>query len=440
MRKNEVVPVPRLSTDNEYRIRRGVTSMRGIIRGILLGLFLSVAFDIEAQARTLKAASCSQTDLQNALNSASTGDTIIVPAGSCSWSDVSVNKAVFLKGAGSGQTNITVNGSPSVTITKQTRIIRIEGFSFSSSNVSNPIVIQGSWLNTQPVIVEYNSFTMNNSGMFYLFVCGGVIFSHNSFTGDWGSNPFTVKDQANTNSWTTADSMGTHDTDGTKNIYIEDDTFYGSAYGIIDCDDNCRVVMRHNNISFGSFNSHGRSTSHYGMRHFEIYNNSFYDPDPDAPHDLGNISQFIWIRGGTGVVFDNYMDNISNSTWGEKPQVRLSIRGAEDVRPQGTCQQVSYPVPAQLGQNHNGTSYFTDPIYFWGNTGNWILPEIDDWNWGNPCGFTWSAFFQWGRDGINSALTGGTPKPGYTPFPYPHPLTQGAEIGLSPPTNLHAIP
>lgn len=41
----------------------------------------------KASANTITAASCSQTDVQNAINSASDGDTVLVPAGSCVWSN-----------------------------------------------------------------------------------------------------------------------------------------------------------------------------------------------------------------------------------------------------------------------------------------------------------------------------------------------------------------
>ena len=79
----------------------------------------------------------------------------------------------------------------------------------------------------------------------------------------------------------------------------------------------------------------------------------------------------------------------------------------------------------------------TDPIWIWGNTGQSVVNVHTAWSWGNPCGFDWNTFFQWHRDAENTSLPnptvlphqgggvsglGGTPKPGYTPYTYPHPL------------------
>jgi hypothetical protein len=201
------------------------------------------------------------------------------------------------------------------------------------------------------------------------------------------------------------------------NIYIEDSTFTGGTNQGIDCDDACRMVNRHNVFNNSESNSHGADTSTFGMRHFEIYNNQFNNSRDSS--QLSNENQAVWIRGGTGVIYNNAFADLAGNFWGNKPEIRLNIRGAEDVRPQGSCGQVSYPVTRQLGQNYNGSAYFTDPMYLWGNTGTVGISA--DWGWGNPCGFSWSTFFQWGRDGVNN----GTAKPGYTAYTYPHPLVSG---------------
>jgi hypothetical protein len=382
-------------------------------------------------AATINAKSCAQTDVSSAISSAATGDTVQVPAGSCSWSGLSINKPVHLKGAGVEQTNITVSGT---SITKQaTGIIRVSGFSFSRSGggtSSKGFTIGGSW-QAEPVIFQDNKFTISNSGLFLLNVAGGVIIANNSFTGDWDDSFIQPKDNTDSgNSWGTADTLGARDTTGKRNHYIEGNTFYGGTNQGIDCDDSTRCVYRYNTLTYSSFNTHGMATSPQGVRHFEVYNNTFIHNGGTS--QIANQSWAIWIRGGTGVIYNNQIADLAGSYWGNKSELKFTIRGAEDARPQGSCSNVKYPVPRQLGQNHNGTGYFTDPIYIWGNTGTVAVDA--NWNWGNPCGLTWSTFFQWGRDAVNT----GTPKPGYAPYTYPHPLlTQGSPpipSGLQTPT------
>ena len=58
-----------------------------------------------SHAATINAASCSQTDVQKAINSASAGDTVVVPAGTCTYTttagytlSVTINKGVTVQG------------------------------------------------------------------------------------------------------------------------------------------------------------------------------------------------------------------------------------------------------------------------------------------------------------------------------------------------------
>lgn len=381
-------------------------------------------------AATINAVSCSQANVSSAISSAAVGDTIQVPAGSCSWSGLSISKAIYLKGAGAGQTNITLTGDNK--ITKQSNgIIRVSNFSFSKNgggNESKGITIGGSWKNAEPVIIQDNSFIISNSGLMKLAVAGGVIIANNLFNGGWDDSFIQPKDDGDSeNSWGTVDTMGVRDTTGRLNHYIENNTFYGGTNQGIDCDDSTRCVYRYNTLTYSSFNTHGYDTSPKGIRHFEVYNNNFIHNGGSS--QIANQSWAIWIRGGTGVIYNNQIANIAGSYWGNKSEIILSIRSAEDVRPQGSCANVKYPVPRQLGQSYDGTKYYTDPIYIWGNTGTVAIS--DGWNWGNPCGLTWGAFFQWGRDGVN-----GSAKPSYTAYSYPHPLLiQGiSPISLQTPT------
>lgn len=392
-----------------------------------LTLFLMVVLLLPGMigAATINASSCAQTAVQSALAAASVGDTVVVPGGSCSWSGLTINKAIHLSGAGIGVTNITINGSN--TITKQSAgIIRISGFSFlkaGGGTASKGFVVNGSWRNAEPVVIENNDFKISDSGLFLLSVAGGVIIAKNSFTGGWDDSFIQPKEPSDAErSWATADTMGTRDTSGKLNHYIEENTFYGGTNQGIDADDSTRVVYRYNTLTYSSFNSHGLDTSSAGVRHWEVYHNTFRHDGGST--QIANQSWAIWIRGGTGVIFNNSIADLAGSYWGNKNELNFSIRGAEDARPQGSCSNVSYPVPRQLGQSHNGTSYIRDPIYIWGNTGA-TAGYQGGWNWGNPCGLTWADFYQSGRD-----YYFGTVKPGYTPYPYPHPLRSS---GAAPP-------
>ena len=433
--------------------------MNRIIKWFLFAFLVFACFNTEAQAQ-VNAASCSQSDVQNAINSASAGQTVNVPAGSCNWTSLNLAKAITLSGAGQGATTISLgNGSTAWAITKQTSgVTRIRNFTLTvTNNMATPhaVTVSGPWPNGQPVIFENDAIVLNDADFVTIQTPGGVIFSHITFTGTWGSTLLTGKDTNDNASWTTADTMGTKDTTGFANIYVEDSTFNGGT--ITDCDDGCRIVVRHNiGKDSGGFNSHGKDTSPIGMRHFEIYSNSFLFPDKSCPGGSplspSNINQWIWIRGGTGVIYSNNFDSLNSSCWGNKVEWKFAIRGAEDVKPAGTCGATSYPVSHQLGQSNNGSSDFTDPIYVWGNVSNDALNptlriEADSgWEWGNPCGFNWNNYFQWGRDAINTSLTslvlstiggtvdgaGGTGKPGYAAYAYPHPLISGQTSASSP--------
>src|SRR3989344_1236101 len=68
-------------------------------------------------AGTITAASCSSTDVQNAINSASHGNTVVIPAGTCVWTtSVKIpGKAITVQGAGVGKTIIRNVQNPGAT-------------------------------------------------------------------------------------------------------------------------------------------------------------------------------------------------------------------------------------------------------------------------------------------------------------------------------------
>ena len=113
---------------------------------------------INVEAATRNAASCSRTDVGNAVNSAADGDTIVIPAGTCTWTTslAITNKILTLQGAGPNSTVIvdgvskaTYPNIPEVLVwqTKPGGISRITGIGFEGGSTVDPM---GCLLYTSP--------------------------------------------------------------------------------------------------------------------------------------------------------------------------------------------------------------------------------------------------------------------------------------------------
>jgi hypothetical protein len=142
----------------------------------------------------------------------------------------------------------------------------------------------------------------------------------------------------------------------------------------------------------------------------------------------------IWQRGGTFVVTNNIFSALTGGNWGNKPEIRCDVRSQQDNS--GTAYSDfsdgrawlsagtgTYPRQHQCSVNWNssvGTNsgYYVDPFYIWNNTGAGStgggarnLANGGSWGSNGTC-------FVANRDFFN----GGTPRPSYTPYTYPHPL------------------
>jgi hypothetical protein len=82
-----------------------------VLRSVLAMLLLAAPGWVHAAA--INAASCSQADVQAALNAAHDGDTVSIPAGTCTWTRQVILKAgsrsLTVQGAGTDATNIVDN-------------------------------------------------------------------------------------------------------------------------------------------------------------------------------------------------------------------------------------------------------------------------------------------------------------------------------------------
>jgi hypothetical protein len=303
----------------------------------------------------------------------------------------------------------------------------LSGITFNGDNASGNDQI-GILIRT-PALLHDCNFTSNGGllDMVRFETSGGVIWNWTFYDNDQNEEAITFKDPAGGSSgvspnWTTNDTMGMADTNGTANTYVEDCTFNEMPLQALDLDDNSRVVIRYCTFNNSGIASHGLETSPYGTRQWEIYNNNFIFSTSGTsmagnPFPL-NLNWWFFCRGGTGVIFNNVMPDISSQWWGNKPSILFTVFNIRRMSGYVPC-QTTWPAIHQVGQGYND-SLVLDPVYIWGNTDgtSYNNPGITEWAF-RDCGndLVSESFIQEGRDYYVN-----TPKPGYTPYIYPHPL------------------
>jgi hypothetical protein len=269
------------------------------------------------------------------------------------------------------------------------------------------------------------------------------------------------------NSWTQQSYWGSSDTNGNENFYVETNDFH-SFQAASDLDSNARTVWRYNLMDHSTLATHGADTSDYGQRYFEFYNNTgvFYGYSDGTTLNMANGWVGL-VRGGTFVVHHNTLPALQSQDYGTKADVLMLVMNLQRNGGPNPCWGAShtsagqyYPAPRQVGfgwvtgagtanyPNDGVNNSLTDsvtyvgdsePAYIWGNS---RLPlantSVEDYGLGNSdscaAGADSSAnYIKLNRDYYN----GSTTKPGYTPYTYPHPLTQvSGQQTPSPPTNL----
>lgn len=387
----------------------------------------SAAVVIHAQA-IVNAASCSQPDVQAAVDAAQNGDTVQVPAGQCDWLQPVriVNKAITLKGAGIESTVITDKtgnawNEPALWIEGQDgQSIRATGFTFryafngTLQDYNGAIVVRGT---SKTVRIDHCKFVdfwnraINISGYTYGVVDHCVFELTLAATQDYQA----VNASGDSNAaWERPLTLGSANA-----FYIEDNVIdYSIQRGgsAADSHSGGRFVFRMNTIHNAYMLNHGLDTSDRSSHSFEIYENRF---SWDA-----YAFNAITIRGGTGVIFHNTMTNpatVQNPIIAQYYRSCLDYPSTHGVRCNGTNpidgnqEPTGYPCKDQHGRT---TGQQLSPIYVWDNVLNATTANMrlhDPWGCTNP---SMADHVKEGRDYYN-----GVYRPRYVPYPYPHPLT-----------------
>lgn len=394
----------------------------------------------------------SASDIQSAISAASSGNIIVIPAGTFSWaSAVTVSANVSLRGAGVAGTTIACSGNNGLLVISNPTpfACSVSGITFNGSKASGNNqtgIVMGT-----PSLLHDCNFNSNGGylEMIRVGANGGVIWGWTFYDNDQNEEAIAFKDPNGSSngvskSWTTGSTMGMADTTGKNNTYVENCTFNEMQLQALDLDDNSRVVIRYCTFNNSGFSSHGIDTSPYGMRHWEIYNNTFIFSKSGTSMAGNafplNLNWWFYVRGGTGVIFNNAMPDIASQQWGSKASVSYTVFNIRRSSGYIPC-QTTWPALHQVGQGYNN-GLVSDPVYMWGNTGgtNYNTLQVNDYQ-PDQCGngSLTANFVKLNRD-----IYIGTAKPGYTPYTYPHPLRAGGGSSATPtpsptplaPTNL----
>ncbi len=410
----------------------GFAYMR-LIAYIGIGAFLLPG----AWGATYTAASCSRIDVGNAVSLATHGDTVNIPAGDCTWTaQLDITVGLHLKGAGVGVTtirdNVAKDGSSKsrliVASVNSPNNFRLSDISFVGQAADSNVYNQGHiaiWGTQQAFRLHHFAFSSPQTAIIRSGGAALGLIDNCSITGNrnfltaltptWGGSAY------GDGSWAEQIYWGSD-----KAIYVEDCTLTASnnpwTTNFVDAFEGARIVIRHNSFTQGNVSSHGTDSGQRrrGVRQMEVYNNTFSFP-------AGMAADFIvWVRGGTGVVFGNTVTasgGINQLVKAVNCRDASAGCGGPAYQPWGACDGTSPYDQNAIGghrcvdQPGAGTSKdlgglaiptaawvenILDPIYIWNNSHSSVGGSTNV------------------RE--NRDYYVGTPRPGYTPYPYPHPL------------------
>jgi hypothetical protein len=363
------------------------------------------------EARSIEAKSGEAADIQAAVDQASTGDVILIPAGKFKFvGQVFAPDGITIQGAGRDSTfliksddlgewhaMITVNAKTGQPfrfsgITMQGRLDALQGSNrrkVVTKVRDQGLVILGAAKNIQIFNARFTKFL--RAGIEFVGDKGtvpgeqtGVIYK-NQFIDNWYVNlGYAIAINGYAHNWDKPHQLGT-----AAAIFVEDNLFDRNRHCVA-ASDGANYVARYNTIKdnyqdAAAFDAHGLSASWpRGVQSVEIYKNVVTD----------SIKRWAGagIRGGSGVVWGNSWKGVTHGII-----LYLEI-------PRASKPLSSYPALDQIGNPH--------PLYIWNNISSgdalYKNPTTD------PQGIDY--WLQEGRDYVMG------PKPGYTPYVYPHPL------------------
>ncbi len=269
-----------------------------VARSIAVAALVQVSM---AQAATINASSCSASAVQSAVNQASAGDTVLIPAGTCSWtSSISWNAPANVSVIGAGNLSVTGGGDATVIVdnvsggqplislnTNGSGTFRFAGITIRGGSGSvkegGMIAVRGASTKTRidHVHIDKSTYSPQNTGKFMviggmvrgvidnsLFDAGNEIAWIHFVNGEGAGNGDTT--------WTQPTGFGTADF-----MYVEDSRLVAGRGGSLpprgtfsDCHTGGKFVIRYSstlNGNVGQTHPTGHAGDDRGCRGYELY-------------------------------------------------------------------------------------------------------------------------------------------------------------------------
>lgn len=369
---------------------------------------------------TYTASSTALTDVQAAVNSASSGDLVQVPSGTSTWTnflDVS-NKTITLTGAGAGLGGTIIQhdgGDHRLILIEpgvQTGPADLSGFWLVSAGTAEPAGVTFGGTNYCKNVRMHH---MKFSGSCFWTILLGVwtygLIDHCHFSGSClGIETLGLGDT----DWETPLTLGTSDFFFIEDCTFDMDDWRSQGVACMEMFKGGRVVFRHNTLINGYFDTHDMARSGWPSSNaYEIYSNSWTCVGAQK-------WSTIVLCGGTGVVHSNAITGdwahpISGIDYKTvDPNVGGHVLACDGTDPadKNVPGETGWICQYQVGSQSQGSTAVSYPLYTWNNTINGV---------DSPMEITDGSIVHLveGRDFINNVTT---PKPGYSTYTYPHPL------------------
>jgi hypothetical protein len=416
-----------------------------------VSLFLALVCN-SAFASTWNAPTGNLSDVQNAVNSASHGDTVTIPAGTFVWNNtLKIHKSLIIKGQGMNSTFILrhMGHAKDLIVIKPTSDVpvRITGINFDAENIGqnyNQLVSVsvrgpqgGSWGLTQ-IRIDHCHFTGGVDAVEWNYYAYGVV-DHCTFL----DCPYAVVSYADGDSaWSRPIEFGTSNEDYIENCTFVMDSNLDYFDTLTDADFGGRMCMRHCKVNFRKFTAAYQFGSIWMMHGNQAYWTGNQEQDNvrgaitlelyDNTVVTNQAYRIIYLRGGQTVAYNNKF-TFPNSN----PPI-ASMTEEEGYDGPGTDEDWFNPLrttwPAEDQVNNS---------FFWGNTVNGAAQSdgnFSDWNvppdnifiqedrdyWTTPPSSSTATIYP--SPGYPSspsypAKTYYAPVTSYKAFKYPHPLT-----------------